>query len=440
MWLQVVALALGACYAPEPAAGAPCGPGETCPTGLTCIAGVCTTGSDGSTDAGGGAVCGQVDDGTACGDPAASDCDVADTCAQGACVSNVATDGSACYDCAAGPAACASCVQGACTDSACQPDGAPVPATLTSPFVSNNGDEGNMFDVVAAKPLTITQFETHSSTAGATEYEIWTKPGTYVGFEGSASAWTLVGSASFMTTGQAGYTPIPISVEVTIAAGQRQAFYLTHKQLNNRYHDGTQVGSVLVSTPALMLYEGAGINYGTTGFAGKNEPRDWEGRIHFFTGGGTTLATRMAGTTFGDGIMFDATPAHDLELAALGVQLAAGTHQGSVYFRRGGHAGAETDAAAWQPLVTAMAIDSAGPGVPTWLPLPSGVYLGAGVPTGFYVVTTDDAIGSEPVTGGATAAQNADLAISQGAVITGMFGAVAGAATPNVELGYGSCN
>ena len=34
-------LALGGCFAPSPQAGLPCGPGDTCPSGQTCIADVC---------------------------------------------------------------------------------------------------------------------------------------------------------------------------------------------------------------------------------------------------------------------------------------------------------------------------------------------------------------------------------------------------------------
>jgi hypothetical protein len=440
--LPAVAITLCACFAPDPAAGAPCGPGDACPTGLTCIAGICTTGSGSGSgsgsDSGTGDVCEQASDGTACGDTTTSECNAADTCVAGACVSNAAADGTACYDCPAGAAACASCAQGACVDASCQPDGPPVPVTLTSPLVGSNGDEGNMFDVVAAETLTITRFDTNTNAAGDTEYEIWTKPGTYVGSEGTASAWTLVGTASFATLGPGTYTPIPIAVDVTIQAGKRQAFYLTHRSLNNRYHNGTQVGAVLVSTPALTLYEGAGVNYDTTGFSGINTPRAWEGRIHYHTGGGGMLATPLAGTDVADGIMFDVTPARDLELQQLGAHLATGTHDVAVYFRRGSYAGAEADAAAWQPLAMATGVDSAGANVVTPLPLTPGVYLAAGMPTAFYV-TANGAIATQSPTAATVAAKNADVSISQGAAIMGMFGGPTGAATPNVELGYGAC-
>lgn len=41
----VIALVVGGCYSPTPPAGAPCGDGEACPAGQTCIAGFCGGGS-----------------------------------------------------------------------------------------------------------------------------------------------------------------------------------------------------------------------------------------------------------------------------------------------------------------------------------------------------------------------------------------------------------
>lgn len=307
-------------------------------------------------------------------------------------------------------------------------------------LIGNNGDEGNMFDVVAAETITITSFETHASGSITTSYEIWTKPGTYVGFADNASAWTRVGTATFVPAGQGVFTPVPIPVNVTIAAGQRQAFYLTNQASNNRYHDGTQVGAVLATTPELTLYEGAGVNFGSNGFSGTNSPRAWEGRIRYRKGGGTTLATPMAGGTSSDGVMFDVTPMRDVQLAMLAVHLASGTHDVDVYFRRGSFAGAETDPAAWKLLATVSGVMSAGAATPSMLPMPVDVFLERGAVTAFYVTTSASSdVRSQPVTG-TTAAINVDLAIGQGAAINGAFGSVVGPVTPNAELGYGVCN
>jgi hypothetical protein len=49
--LGVAACVLAGCYDPQPSPGAPCGAADTCPTGLTCVAGTCERGPGGSLDA-----------------------------------------------------------------------------------------------------------------------------------------------------------------------------------------------------------------------------------------------------------------------------------------------------------------------------------------------------------------------------------------------------
>lgn len=430
----MLALASSACFHPDPVAGAPCGDGDVCPRGLTCIDGFCVTG-DGS---GSGDACSGEADGTPCDSAPISECTAQATCLGGACVANDLPAGTACYDCAAGAASCASCAQGECLDSMCDPAGAPRAAELTAPLVANNGEEGSMFDVVATQTITITGFDGHLSATGNTDYEIWTRPGTFVGAADSASGWTKLGMATFAAAGPGEYTPIPIPVSVTLQAGQRQAFYLTNHASNNRYHDGSQVGAAHVSTAELTIYEGAGVNYGTTGFAGTNTPRVWEGKIHYYAGGGTTLATAMTGATSSDGIMFDVNATRDLELSLLAVHLGAGTHDVEVYFRRGSYAGNETTADAWKPLASVIGVVSDGTRA-TPLPMALGLFVEAGMTTALYVTTTSENVRSQPPAG-ASAATNADVTIEHGVTVTGDFGGAGAAASPNVELGYGTCN
>jgi hypothetical protein len=430
----ILAVASTACFHPDPVAGAPCGPGDVCPTGLTCIDGFCGGGGSGSNDE-----CVGAADGTPCGNATVSECGAADTCAAEVCASNDLQNGTGCYGCAAGEASCASCAAGSCRDSTCQPSGAPRPALLTSPIGANNADEGNMFDVAAAQTITITSFEGNLGVSGNTDYEIWTRPGTYVGFEGSSNGWTKLGAARFAGAGADTFTKIPIPVNVTIQAGARQAFYLTNQGTNNRYHNGSQVGAAAVSNAELTIYEGAGVNYGTNGFAGTNTPRVWEGKIHYRAGGGVTLPTPMAGASTSDGIMFDIKPSRDLELSLLAVHLGAGTHDVDVYFRRGTYAGNETTGAQWKQLASLVDVASDGVGTATALPALE-LFLEAGMTTALYVTTTTSAdVRSQPVMG-AAAATNADVTITHGVAVSGSFGSVAAATSPNVELGYGTCN
>lgn len=352
----------------------------------------------------------------------------------GACVAGDVT-GAVCYSCSAGAGACSTCAAGACQNAACQPASLPRPTLLLSPLVGGNGDEGNMFDVSAKATITITSFEGNFSTAGTTDYEIWTRPGTYVGFEGSSTGWTQIAAGTFTTNASGVFTAIPLAVNITIAGGQRRAFYLTNHTVNNRYHNGTAVGALLASTPELDLFEGAGVNYGTTGFSGINTPRAWEGKIHYVAGGGALTALAPASAT-SDGVMLDVKPARDLELASLGLRLSAGPHDVTVYFKRSTFAGSESSEQGWHVLVSAPALDSTGPDASTYLPMPLDLVLGASATTALYVEATGAVQTGTP----AALPGNSDLAIQQAASITGAFGGGAAPVMPLVELGYASCN
>lgn len=87
---------------------------------------------------------------------------------------------------------------------------------------------------------------------GTSGYRIHTKNGTFVGFESTAGAWTLIGTAtnvaSISTTTS---SPVPITVNQTILPGATRAFYLsrTDNLVANRhlYIAGT-------GTPGVTVY------------------------------------------------------------------------------------------------------------------------------------------------------------------------------------------
>lgn len=112
---------------------------------------------------------------------------------------------------------------------------------------------GYQFNIInlSATDITIHSFEARfQGTAG---YRIYTKTGTFVGFETNAAAWTLVGSIAGGLTGVSttAPTPIPIPVEICIPAGATQAFYLTRSDnlVANRHLYITGTG-----TPGTTIY------------------------------------------------------------------------------------------------------------------------------------------------------------------------------------------
>lgn len=117
-----------------------------------------------------------------------------------------------------------------------------------------------MFDVRATNAVTITNFSTQVDANG--DFQIWTRPGTHVGFGGSAAGWTLLGTGS-ATAGV--NQPIGLTVSVPVAAGATQAFAIFSSNTDLRYSNGTAIGAVAAADANISILEGWG---NTNGFGG----------------------------------------------------------------------------------------------------------------------------------------------------------------------------
>jgi hypothetical protein len=153
-------------------------------------------------------------------------------------------------------------------------------ASLTTLFASNNGQDGNMFDVVvAAKPLVITSLDVNLSV-GQYSLELYKKSGTWVGSETNPAAWTLVGTLSNVTSSGLNL-PTPANFpDFIIPANSTTAFYVTTPTGGIEYTNGTSVGLVAASNSDLKILEGCGIGY-PFGNDGVYTPRIWNGTIHY---------------------------------------------------------------------------------------------------------------------------------------------------------------
>lgn len=165
----------------------------------------------------------------------------------------------------------------------------PVSAgSLTTEFASNNGQDGNMFDVVVgSNALTVTGFDLNLNAVNTT-IKVYMKSGTWVGFDNIPAAWTLVGSVSNITgTGLDLATHIDVP-NFLLAANGVTALYLTDTPVQTyafNYTDGSNVGDVAAANADLMILQGAGEEYP---FAGTFEPRIWNGTI-YYTGGASAV-------------------------------------------------------------------------------------------------------------------------------------------------------
>ncbi|MCB9915004.1 MAG: hypothetical protein H6828_07630 [Planctomycetes bacterium] len=160
--------------------------------------------------------------------------------------------------------------------------------SLTTTYTSNNGLDGNMFDVKALAPITIVALDGHFNS-GSVTIEVYTVPGTYVGHEFDPSAWTLRGSATTTSNGVGVPTPIPLALDVQLQAGEIVGFYVTCTGTPGvKYTNGT---GVVYANADLELYEGRGMDYP---FTGGYVPRAWNGTVYYTTEVGERFC-------FGDG-------------------------------------------------------------------------------------------------------------------------------------------
>ena len=132
-------------------------------------------------------------------------------------------------------------------------------------FANNNGQDGIMFDINAINGVVITCFDINMNP-GTSNFEIYTKTGTHVGFENSAADWTLVGSVNGVTsTGTGGPTTIPLPVNVAIQEGEQAAFYVTTVTGPGVVYTGLAVipprGTVVQADANIEVLQGTGKAY-----------------------------------------------------------------------------------------------------------------------------------------------------------------------------------
>ncbi|MEO6593849.1 MAG: hypothetical protein ABIP94_03755 [Planctomycetota bacterium] len=172
-----------------------------------------------------------------------------------------------------------------------------IPAQfLTTTFAGGNAQSGNMFDLRAITPVTISSFDVHLAM-GTWDLEVYrlTAANTpYLPSINVAANWTLVGTTTGVTGLGVGLpTPLPIPINVAIAANQTQAFYVT---VSNggflQYTNGVTTGALLAQTPELQIFEGSGVAHP---FTANFSPRNFNGTIYYSTAAGFATKSNYGG-------------------------------------------------------------------------------------------------------------------------------------------------
>jgi Ca2+-binding RTX toxin-like protein len=136
-------------------------------------------------------------------------------------------------------------------------------ASLTTTFAAGNGNQGKMFDVAADRDLYITslQFAFFAAPPFTSNFEIYTKSGTYVGSEGDAAVWTLTESGTAVVPAATSPSSvIQLTKPIKVDAGETVAFYIRRDAGDVTYTNGTGSGTLLISDGNLRIFEGIGLN------------------------------------------------------------------------------------------------------------------------------------------------------------------------------------
>jgi hypothetical protein len=167
--------------------------------------------------------------------------------------------------------------------------GAPVSlaqAQFLETTLANNGSGGVFIDLTTASgALLITSFDSYfSSTAGgASTIEIYTRPGTYVGFDDNPAGWTLHDTVNAISAGTATLAPITLNTPIAIPASTMTAVYIQPISGQALRYTGTAAipPQTTWSNADLTLFSDVA-RTGSVAFGGtRNTPRTFAGVVYY---------------------------------------------------------------------------------------------------------------------------------------------------------------
>ena len=156
--------------------------------------------------------------------------------------------------------------------------------SLETPLQGSTTWYGNMFDLQTFDvEVEVHNLYVHMNSNENESIGIFTKAGSYVGYERSSSSWENICDVNVMGKDVGVLTPLPrnsITKPVTINSNSLSAFYVTFTQFTTAtfiYATGSQVGNVVIENGELAILEGAANGYPI--FAQNVGPRIWNGAI-----------------------------------------------------------------------------------------------------------------------------------------------------------------
>jgi hypothetical protein len=183
------------------------------------------------------------------------------------------------------PAPTKACGDGICkafeTDQNCPADCVDLEFLTYMDNIGAKVANGTMFTVKANRDISITSIATYTQTNYLDVVQVYTKRGSYQGFEDSDAGWDLIYDKNTLQNGKIVLTelsPFINGQKVNIPEGEEQSFYVYTP--SNLVYRGESVneGDVIVSDDSLTFYAGISIAYGK--FVGEGEafrPRVFSG-------------------------------------------------------------------------------------------------------------------------------------------------------------------
>ena len=163
-----------------------------------------------------------------------------------------------------------------------------IQGDLVSTMAGGNGQSGNMWDVKneTGSVMKITDINVHIGTSSTQQIRIFYKVGTYVGFEGNASAWTEIANMVVNSNGIGNETPVTLHTQPDLLPGGTYAFYaILPSSTDIDYTNGTTEGAVQSTDGNLTIYQGIGVTAPEFSTSSRFAPRVWNGRMTYKIGG-----------------------------------------------------------------------------------------------------------------------------------------------------------
>ncbi|PWI31130.1 hypothetical protein DI383_00200 [Flavobacteriaceae bacterium LYZ1037] len=155
--------------------------------------------------------------------------------------------------------------------------------TLTSATAIDAAAFGNMFNIKAINPITINSFDIRANIGGpeSHSYDVYYKTGSFEGSQFVIGDWTLVASTTLTANAIGTLTPLNLSLNIAVAAGETVAFCIFASDGSTMiFENGNAVGSLWTSDSNMEFYEGY-LCFGP--FTGTNGPHVFNGNIVYST-------------------------------------------------------------------------------------------------------------------------------------------------------------